>query len=135
MVARVGAMRERVAIYLQTQAINAAGEIATTWDQTTNFNWASTNNINWGDGVTVNWSGASEPLSAWARVEPLSANQIALANRDDAQRIYKMTIRYRTDITTNSRVIWRSRKFDVEGVLDPTEQRQFLTVMLREINA
>lgn len=136
MISSVGKMRERVDIYLQTQTVNDAGEITTNWDQTTNFNWASTNNINWGDGVTVNWAGgATQPLSAWARVEPLSANQIVLANRDDAQRIYKMTIRYRTDLTTNSRVIWRGRKFDVTGVMDPTEQRQFLTVMLMEINA
>lgn len=134
--AEVGKMRERVAIYLQTQSVNDAGEITTTWDQTTNFNWASANNINWGDGVTVNWNGgASAPLAAWARIEPLSATQIALANRDDAQRIYKMTTRYRTDITTNSRVIWRNRKFDVTGIMDETEQRQFITVMLLEINA
>lgn len=108
MLSRVGAMRERVDIYSQSQTINNAGEIATSW---------------------------AIVATTWGRMEPLSANQIVLANRDDAQRIYKLTIRYRTDITTNSRVIWRSRKFDVEGILDPTEQRQFLTVMLKEINA
>lgn len=133
--ADIGKLRERVSIYLQTQAVNAAGEITTTWDQTTNFNWASTNGMTWGEGTGFNWSGASEPLAAWARVEPLSASQIVLANRDDAQRIYKMTIRYRTDINTNSLVIWRNRRFDVTGVMDETEQRQFLTVMLLEINA
>lgn len=132
----VGKMRERVAIYLQTQTVNAAGEITTTWDQTTNFNWASANNINWGDGVTVNWSGgASQPLAAWARMEPLSGSALTLANRDDAQRMYNMTIRYRTDVTTSSQIIWRGRKFDVESIMDPTEQRQFLSVRLREINA
>jgi SPP1 family predicted phage head-tail adaptor len=136
MISQVGKMRERVAIYLQTQTVNDAGEITTSWDQTTNFNWASTNNINWGDGVTVNWAGgASQPLAAWARVEPMSASSLTLANRDDAQRFYKMTTRYRTDITTNSRIIWRDRKFDVTGVIDETEQRQFLTIYLKEINA
>ncbi|UOF79256.1 head tail joining protein [Caudoviricetes sp.] len=101
-------MRERVAAYSQSQTVNAAGEITSGW---------------------------SLIATIWARVEPLSASQIVLANRDDAQRIYKMVIRYRTDITTNSRIIWRNRKFDVTGVMDETEQRQFLTVMLLEINA
>lgn len=104
----VGAMRERVQIYSQTQTVDAAGSISTTW---------------------------TLAATTWARVEPMGASAIVLANRDDAQRLYRMTIRYRTTITTNSQVRWRSRKFDVEGVLDPTEQRVFLTVMLREINA
>jgi len=106
--ANVGKMRERVAVYSQSQSVSAAGEITSSWALTTTI---------------------------WARVEPLSATQIVLANRDDAQRIYKMIARYRTDITTTSRVIWRNRKFDVTGIMDETEQRQFLTVMLLEINA
>lgn len=108
MVSEVGKMRERVAVYSQSQSVNSAGEITSSWALVTTI---------------------------WGRVEPLSANQIVLANRDDAQRLYKLTIRYRTDVNTNSRILWRSRKFDVEGVMDTTEQRQFLTVMLREINA
>jgi len=104
----VGKLRERVTIYSQAQTVDDAGSIATTW---------------------------TLAATTWARLEPLGASALVLANRDDAQRLYRMTIRYRTDITTNSQVRWRSRKFDVEGVIDPTEQRQFLTVMLREINA
>lgn len=104
----VGAMRERVAIYSQAQAVDGVGDITTTWMQV---------------------------ATCWARMEPLSANQVERAGRDDAIRRYQMTIRYRTDITTNSRVVWRGRRFDVEGVTDETEQRQFLTVFLSELNA
>lgn len=108
MLARVGAMRERVDVYSQAQTVNSAGEITTTW---------------------------TNVATIWARMEPVGAAAVALANRDDAQRSYNMTIRYTADVTTNSRVIWRGRKFDVEGIMDPTEQRQFLSVRLREINA
>ncbi len=106
--ADVGAMRERVQIYEQSQTVDAAGSIATTW---------------------------TLAATTWARVEPLGASAIVLAGRDDAQRLYRMTIRYRTDISTNSQIVWRARKFDVEGILDPTEQRVFLNVTMREINA
>lgn len=133
--AHIGAMRERVAVFAQTQTVNAAGEITTTWDQSTAFQWGPLTDVTWGDGGELVWNYDSALFATWARVEPMGASAITLANRDDAQRVYRMTIRYRTDITTNSRVIWRDRKFDVEGVLDPTEQRVFLTVMLREINA
>lgn len=107
-VSNVGAMRERVTIYSQTQAVDDAGDITTTWAQ----------------GATC-----------WARMRPLSANQVELAGRDDAIRRYQMTVRYRTDITTNSRIVWRGRRFDVTGATDETEQRQFLTVFLSELNA
>jgi len=106
----VGAMRERVAIHGQTQAIDAAGQIATTWALKTS-----------GD--------------TWARVRPLSAGEKFLAGRDQGVRGYMMFVRYRTDIDTNSRIVWRGRVFDVLGVLDRTEQRQFLEVELNERNA
>lgn len=108
MLARVGAMRERVEIYSQAQTVDDAGSISTTWSSS---------------GTT------------WARMTPTGASGLTLAERDDAVRYYTATIRYMTDIGTNSRIIWRDRKFDVTGVVDETEQRQFLTVYLREINA
>jgi len=131
----VGKMRERVAVYAQTQIVNAAGEITTTWDKSAGLIWSANNQVSWGEDRQFTWGTDNADFDAWARVEPVSASSLVLANRDDAQRLYNMTIRYRTDITTNSQVIWRGRKFDVEGIMDPTEQRQFLSVRLREINA
>ena len=107
-IANVGALRERVTLYSQSQTVDAAGSISTTWTQGESF---------------------------WAQMTPANAQQIPLAGRDDAIRNYVMIIRYRTDISTNSRIIWRDRKFDVQGVIDQTEQRVFLTVYIREINA
>ena len=106
--ANVGAMRERITINSQAQTVDAAGQISTTWTA----------------GATV-----------WARMKPMTAREVQLAGRDEGTRGYTMTIRYRTDITTNSRVVWRSRNFDVQGVLDRTEQRQFLEIDLFERNA
>ncbi len=104
----VGEMRERVIIYSQSQITDAAGAIATTW---------------------------TTGSTCWARMKPLSANQIILAGREEGLRTYMMTIRYRTDITTDSRIMWRGRRFDVQGVRDVSEQRQFMSVFLREISA
>lgn len=131
----IGKMRERVSVYAQTQTVNSAGEITTTWDKSTGLIWSPNNQLSWTTDKQFTWGTDNSDFDAWARIEPASANSVVLANRDDAQRFYNMTIRYRTDITTNSQVIWRGRKFDVEGIMDPTEQRQFLSVRLREINA
>ncbi len=100
-------MRERVDIYSQMQMRDAAGAISTTW----NF-----------------------VASCWARVKPLSANQIILAGRDEGVMTHMITVRYRRDISTNSRIVWRTRTLDVQGVRDTSEQRQFITVFVREID-
>lgn len=104
----IGSMRERVSIQSQAQTVDAAGAITTTWTEVT---------------------------TCWARMKPVSMKQLMLAGRDESERVYSMTIRYRTDITTAHRIVWRTRKFDVQGVNDPTEQRQFLECLLREIAA
>jgi len=106
--ANVGKLRERPTLQAQSQAVDSYGDIATTW---------------------------ADVATLWARFTPTKAAQVTLAGRDDAIREYTVTTRYRTDITTNSRLIWRGRKFDVRGVTDPTEQRQFIDVYVREINA
>lgn len=106
--ANVGALRERVSIQSQAQTVDEAGAISTTW---------------------------TEVATCWARMKPVSMKQLLLAGRDESVRTYMMTIRYRTDLTTAHRVVWRGRRFDVQGVNDPTEQRQFLECMLREIAA
>lgn len=104
----IGQMRERVQITSQTQAIDAAGQITTTW---------------------------TPVATTWARMRPLHAREVQLAGRDEGARGYKMTIRYRSDITTNSRILWRGRNFDVQGLLDRTEQRVLLECDLFERNA
>jgi SPP1 family predicted phage head-tail adaptor len=104
--ANVGPLRERVSIQSQAQAVDGAGAISTTW---------------------------TEAFSCWARMKPVSMQQLLLAGRDEGVRTYMMTIRYRTDLPDAPRVVWRGRRFDVQGVNDPTEQRQFLECLLREI--
>ena len=105
---QIGAMRERVDILAQSQTVDDAGQITTTWTV----------------GATT-----------WARMRPLHARELQLAGRDEGTRAYKMTIRYRTDISTNSRVVWRGRNFDVQGLLDRTEQRVLMECDLFERNA
>ena len=107
-IADVGAMRERITINNQTQVVDGAGQISTTW---------------------------ATASTVWARMKPMSVAEVRLAGRDEGTRGYMMMIRYTTDISTNSRVGWRSRNFDVQGILDKTEQRVFLEVTLFERNA
>ena len=104
-ISSVGAMRERVVIQSQIHTVDDAGDGATSWE-------------------TI--------ATVWARVTPTSAKQVALAGRDDTTLKYAITIRYRADVTTRTRIIWRDRILIVTGVTDVTEQRVFLEVMAEE---
>ena len=101
-------MRERVSVQAQSQTVDTAGAITTTW---------------------------VEAFSCWARIRPVSAKKLMLAGRDEGVRVYEMTIRFRDDVGTTNRIVWRTRKFDVQGTSDDSEQRQFLECLLREIAA
>ena len=68
-------------------------------------------------------------------MKPMDANEIRLAGRDEGTRGFTMTIRTGVVINNNCKVLWRGAMYDVQGVLDRTEQRQFYEVKLFQRNA
>jgi SPP1 family predicted phage head-tail adaptor len=105
MAAAPTSLRERLQIDAQSQTIDGAGQITTTW---------------------------STLATVWGKMEPTRSMQATVAGRDEQSRLYDATIRYRADVTTNCRVVWRGRLFDIQGVVDKTLQRQYLSLALRE---
>ncbi len=106
----IGPRRERVTIQDQTQTIDAAGAITTSWAPIA--------------GSTV-----------WARMSPASERTMVVAGRDEALVDWLCTIRHRSDVTTRMRVVWRGRIFDIQGFRNADERRQYLLIRLLERSA
>ena len=53
--------------------------------------------------------------------------------RETVDTRFVCTVRWRDGITGASRVLWRGRTFDVEGVGNPDERRRFVAIDLKEI--
>jgi len=68
-----------------------------------------------GGNVSETWSTFKK---VWARVEPMSAREIAVADQIVHRVLTKITIRRRTDITTAMRIVYQGRNLAIIGLRD-----------------
>ncbi len=80
-------------------------------------------------GFTGSWS---DLVTVWGRVEPVRSNAVNFAGRVQTQRTHTCVIRHRTDITTEMRMTFDSRTFQIKGTLRPDEKKFFLVMDLEE---
>ncbi len=82
-------------------------------------------------GATVNsWQ---EIQKLWADVVPLSAREFIAAQATQAEITTRITIRFRSDITSKHRIVYGNKIFNIEGVLpDPESGRDYLTLPCSE---
>jgi SPP1 family predicted phage head-tail adaptor len=98
-------LRETVTVSMQSEVIDPAGQITTTW----------------------------APLATVrARMRPMKAYEVSRAGRSEGATMFEATIRYRTDVNASCRLTWGTRVFDVQGVENRDEERRFLTLTLLE---
>lgn len=78
-------------------------------------------------GSTETWSTLA---TVWSKIEPMSAGQVAWASSLEHRVTHKITIRYRSDLTSDMRIQYGGRIFHVKGYRN-LEERNLWT----EINA
>src|SRR5262245_4655165 len=71
-------------------------------------------------GLVESWSAL---VTVWARVAPMSAGEQFRRQQMQASAQWRVTIRYRADVTTKMRVVWGSRVFQVRGAPSPDERK------------
>lgn len=76
-----------------------------------------------------------ELATVWAKVEPLSATERYWRQQTAGQASHRVTIRYRTDVTTKMRVSYNGRRFEIRGVTDVDDARAWLELSCDELAA
>lgn len=73
-----------------------------------------------------------EHTKLWAKVTPLSSKDLISAKGELSEVTARLKIRYRTDINTDMRVIWKGRTFaiDSEGLDDNEDSMTYTTFNL-----
>lgn len=68
----------------------------------------------------------------WAKITPLSSKDLIGAQAAQSEVVARMKIRYRTDIDTTMRVIWKGRMFaiDSQGMDDNDTSYEYTTFNL-----
>lgn len=100
-----GKLRERVTIRQKTVSVDAAGAVSEAW---------------------------SDVATVWGQMVPKSGREYKGAGRDTAQRVWELTIRYRTGLTPAMSVFWNDAVFDILSVRNADERKRFLRVDLLE---
>lgn len=80
-------------------------------------------------GKQVVWQDA---FSAWALIEPLSAHEKFEAMSVQSGVTHRVYIRYRPDVSTEMRIQYGDRLFEIEGIFDIGEQKRFLELLCSE---
>lgn len=82
-----------------------------------------------GGGRSITWN---DKETVWAEVKPLRGQErihsMGLAN----PVTHKITIRYRSDVSADWRVLYDSRYFNIHFVLDPDERKHFKVLSVEE---
>jgi SPP1 family predicted phage head-tail adaptor len=71
-------------------------------------------------------------VTCWAHIEQLSGNELVIAQAINTEITHKVTVRYRTNLTTAMRCVYGSRQFNVLSILDPETAHVALHVMCSE---
>ncbi len=75
-------------------------------------------------GVTVTWA----PIgAAWAKLSPLAAVEGLSRDREMAVRRWRITLRYRDDVTPACRFLCDGRHFAIDSVVDREGRKRFLS--------
>jgi SPP1 family predicted phage head-tail adaptor len=70
----------------------------------------------------------------WARVETLSAQEQFIEQRLEQSRRCAVMIRWRSDVTSQMRIVFRGRILVIRSVEDRDETPRFLTCLCEEIS-
>lgn len=104
----IGDMRERVALHSPSPSLDEIGGLEQSW---------------------------SVFATVWARVTPASNREWWHREQTQASGGWRVTIRYRSDVTTKHRVVWRGLTLEVTGIDNTDERRRFLTLTCEERTA
>lgn len=89
-------------------------------------------------GAIPGWTAlnvGTEDGMIWAKVEPMSQGEQWRRLQMNATANWKITIRYRSDLTTKLRVMFGSRTFEVKGVSNPDMRKRFCELACEEMVA
>ena len=68
----------------------------------------------------------------WARVEPLSGNELIRAQATQIAATHRITMRYTPAITERCRIIYRGSKLDVTNVANPGSRNAEMILQAKE---
>jgi SPP1 family predicted phage head-tail adaptor len=73
--------------------------------------------------------------TVWAAVEPLSGRALFAAKQAQSEISVKITIRYRTDVTTAMSIVYLTHTYQIDAIIDFEARHESLELMCMELPA
>jgi SPP1 family predicted phage head-tail adaptor len=102
---RAGRLRHRVSIQAPSETLDDFGEA----------------DLSWATDSTV-----------WASIEPISGNERFSSDQVTAELTHRVFIRYLTGLTPRKRLLFGSRVFQIQSILNKDEKNEQLELLCRE---
>jgi len=96
-------------------------------DRVTIQRWAAENDPTW--GPSPGWNAIGD---VWANVTPVSGTEKPDAAGVQTTVTHRISMRYRADVTTKDRIIYRGRVLDIVSAIDAEGRRRELIIEARE---
>jgi SPP1 family predicted phage head-tail adaptor len=96
-------------------------------DQVTINRWLSSADPQWGAG-----GGWVSMDTIWAGVTPVNGTEKFVSQAVQAEATHMVKVRYRPDITTKDRLLYRNRTLELLSVLDVDGRRRELEIVAKE---
>lgn len=103
---RAGLLRHKFTVRTMTEEQDAAGELVQTW----------------ADGNTI-----------WGSITPLSGGESLSNEQITAEVTHKVWVRYDSTVTPGTRLLFGSRVFEINSVLNKDERNVAMELLCKEI--
>lgn len=82
-----------------------------------------------GGGAVKTWTTLAH---LWAKITPVSNNESVRQGKVQESITHNVTVRFRSDIGTNYRLLYESRAFNIRGIRNIDERDRFLLLICEE---
>ena len=103
---RAGRMRHRLTIQTVTETQNAVGELTRVW---------------------------AEAVTVWGQVRPLSGKETLTGEQITADVSHRVFVRYNENIAATARILWGTRVFEINAVLNADEIDRSMELLCKEV--
>ncbi|OQY26233.1 MAG: hypothetical protein B6244_14135 [Candidatus Cloacimonetes bacterium 4572_55] len=101
-----GRLRHRLALQVETQSQGATGEVASSYATDT---------------------------TVWGALSPVSGREMEQARQISEEITYKAVIRYYSSLTTEYRILYDSRVFEIANIQNFNERNIYQILLLKEV--
>lgn len=75
----------------------------------------------------------SSYATQWASIEPLRGRELEFAQQIEAVVDVQIGIRHNANLINTDRIVWGSRRFEIEAILNQQERNREMTLLCKEL--